>query len=120
VFNSDDASLISIGSKGLSIFLMMLPIIGVAIVGSNYFQAIAQAKLSMILSLLRQVILLIPLILILPHYYQLTGVWMAQPVADLLSTIITVLVVFKEMRKLNKVENINPKDNMDLIRAEEY
>lgn len=120
VFNSDDAALITIGSKGLSIFLMMLPIIGVAIVGSNYFQAVAKAKLSMILSLLRQVILLIPLILVLPHFYQLTGVWMAQPVADLLSTIITVLVVFKEMRKLNKVENINSKDNMDLIGVEEY
>ncbi|HAX74143.1 MAG TPA: MATE family efflux transporter, partial [Firmicutes bacterium] len=57
--------------------------------GSSYFQSIGKAKIAMFLSLLRQLILLLPLFLILPTFLDLNGVWLAQPVADLLAFIIT-------------------------------
>lgn len=109
VFNNTDENLIQMGSQGLRILLIMLPIIGFAIVCTNYFQAIAKAKLSMILSLLRQVILLIPLIIILPNKFELKGVWMAQPIADLTSAIVVGIFIFKEIKgmKENEVKEID-------------
>lgn len=102
IFNTTDENLINMGSKGLSIFLLMLPIVGVAVVGTNYYTAVAKAKLSMLLSLLRQVILLIPLIAILPKFFGLTGVWMAQPVADFFTTLITAIMIIIEMKKISR------------------
>jgi putative MATE family efflux protein len=101
VFNNGDVDAINMGAHGLRIFLIFLPLIGFGVVGANLFQAIAKAKTAMILSLLRQVILLIPMIIILPYFFQITGVWMAQAVSDLLSTLITIYVVAKELKRMN-------------------
>jgi Na+-driven multidrug efflux pump len=107
MFNKTDANLISIGSKGLAIFHMVFPIVGVAIVGTQYFTSVGKAKLSMFLGLLRQVLILIPLILILPKFYGVDGVWIAQPVADVITTIVTVAAIMVEMKKLNNNEEQN-------------
>ena len=120
IFNTSDNTLIDIGSKGLSIFLLMMPIVGATIVCTNYFQAIAKAKLSMVLSLLRQVIFLIPLILILPNHFQLTGVWMAQPIADLFATLTTAVVVIKEIKSINKLEKTDNNEYINCNAVEEY
>lgn len=106
IFNTSDARFISIGSRGISIFLMMLPIVGIQIVFTNYFQAVGKAKHSMFLSLLRQVILLIPLILILPNFFNLDGVWMAGAASDLGSCIITFILMIREVKKLNNTQII--------------
>ena len=58
----------------------MLIFVSVSIVGSNFFQSIGKARLAIVLSLLRQLILLVPLILILPRLMGLDGVWLAQPI----------------------------------------
>ncbi|NMM62948.1 MATE family efflux transporter [Clostridium sp. P21] len=100
IFNTSDQRLISIGAKGLRIDLLFFPIVGSSIVCTNYFQAIAKAKLSTILSLLRQVIMIIPLLIILPPFFKLDGVWMAQPIADVLSTVITLILAVKQMKTL--------------------
>ena len=73
---------------------------------SNYFQSIGQAKVSMFLSLLRQVILLIPCLLILPHIggLGLTGVWLAGPVADGLASLITGIIFFRSVRGLKEAK----------------
>ncbi|MDP4090444.1 MAG: MATE family efflux transporter [Bacillota bacterium] len=101
VFNNNSADLISMGTRGLAIFHVLLPIVGFTIVCTNYFTAVAKAKLSMLLGLLRQVIVLIPLIIILPKFFRLDGIWMAQPCADFITTVITALFIVTEMRKLN-------------------
>ena len=59
----------------------------------------------MVLSLLRQVIILIPMILILPKFLGLDGVWFAQPTADAISSILTAIVIFKEFRSYEKTED---------------
>ncbi|NLK97898.1 MAG: MATE family efflux transporter [Epulopiscium sp.] len=101
IFN-DDPELLRIGSSGIRVYLAMMPIIGFQIVSANYFQAIGKAKISMFLSLLRQVTLLIPLLLILPPIFGLTGVWLSAPTADFISSIITGIYVWRDMRKLDE------------------
>jgi Na+-driven multidrug efflux pump len=67
--------------------------------GSNYFLAIGEGKAAMFLSLLRQVLLLIPLIMIFSSAYGLTGIWLAQPICDIIAAIVTVLMVQKSLSK---------------------
>lgn len=75
----------------MKIFLAMLPLVGFQIVSSNYFQAVGKAPKSMFLSLLRQVIVLIPMLIILPKYLGLTGVWLAGPISDFTASIVTAV-----------------------------
>lgn len=104
IFNKDP-KFMDISVKGLRIYLLMLPIVGISITGTNYIQSIGEAKTAMILSLLRQVILLIPFIVILPRIFNLglNGVWIAQPLSDLIASILTGIILLKHMR--NKEEN---------------
>ncbi len=97
MFNSD-AELVKISVDGIRKYLFMMPLIGMSMIGSNYIQSIGNAKQSMFLGLLRQVILLVPMMLILPKFLGLDGVWFSQPVADVISFIITFIVVSKEVK----------------------
>lgn len=97
-FNKDE-ELMKIAVVGLRTYLLMLPIAAISITGSNYFQSIGSVKKAMLLSLLRQIILLIPLLIILPKSLDLTGVWLAQPVSDFLSTTITLVFIILEFKK---------------------
>lgn len=109
LFGKNEAELIAVGSHGIKIFLSMLPVIGFQVVSSNYFQAVGKPKYSIFLSLSRQVIVLIPMLLILPNIFKLNGVWMAGPVSDLIASIITAIFLLREMHKLNHLhfeENI--------------
>lgn len=99
VFVGNNMDLVNLGSRGLRIDLIVLPILGFQILGANYFQAINEAKTSMILSILRQVIVLIPLILILPMFLQLDGLWFSQPCADIIATALTAFFLCKSIKK---------------------
>jgi putative MATE family efflux protein len=101
IFISGEGSvLLSIGSRGIRMYLIMLPIIGFQIVSANYFQAVGKAKISIFLSLSRQVIVLLPLILVLPQIFKLDGVWMAGPSSDFIASFITAIFLIREIRKL--------------------
>lgn len=100
MFN-DDPELISVATVGMRTFLVMMPIIGFQIISSNYFQAVGKAPKSMFLGLLRQVIILIPMLLILPQFFGLMGVWYAGPTADLIASLVTALFLVIEMRHLD-------------------
>lgn len=103
LFNNDSAELMSIGVEGLKIFLLALPLVGFQIIMGNYYQSIGKAGLATFLSLLRQVIVLIPLLFILPNYFGLRGVWMASPISDTVSAIIAMIFAIREFRKINKL-----------------
>ena len=109
IFNRDE-QLVGIASTGMRIFLFMLPVVGAQVISSNYFQSIGKAKISMFLSLLRQVILLIPCLIILPEIFGLTGVWLAGAVADGVSSLITLIIFFMSVRKLKDKEEIVAKE----------
>lgn len=106
LFGKNERELISVGSKAIRIYLSMLPIIGFQIVSSNYFQATGKPKQAMLLSLSRQVIILIPALIILPRIFQLNGVWMAGPVSDLISSIITAKFLLNDLKQLDSEKTI--------------
>jgi Na+-driven multidrug efflux pump len=103
MFNREDLELLTMGSRGLRIYMFMLPIVGAQIISSNYFQATGKPLLSMILSLSRQVLFLIPAVLILPRLFDLglTGVWIAGPTADFLAFLVASVLLLREMRQLD-------------------
>ena len=112
MFNSDP-ELVSIATSGMKIFLFMIPVTGMQIISSNYFQLIGKAKISMFLSLLRQVILLIPCLLILPNIplfngkpLGLTGIWLSGAISDGLSSLITLIIFYSSVKKLNKNKEV--------------
>ena len=106
LFNKDK-ELIEIGTRGIRIFMIMLPIVGMQIVITNYFQAVGKASKAILLSLTRQVLFLIPLVLILPTFFKLDGIWMAGPIADFSSSLLAIVLLVKEFRYLqNKHDKI--------------
>lgn len=114
MFNKSDADLTAITVHGMKIFMIMFPIIGFQIVSSNFFQAIGKAKISMFLSLLRQVIILIPMLIILPNMFKLDGVWMAAPVSDTAASILTAIFLIIEMKKLSENRGVQTNTNMSM------
>lgn len=102
MFNSKDSELISFGTMAIDKVLMFLPIIGFQIVSSNYFQAIGKPKYSAFLGLSRQVLILIPALLLLPIFFGLQGVLYAGPLSDVISAVVTGTFVFFEMKKLDE------------------
>lgn len=101
LFNRTDESLLNFGTRAISIYLIFLPIIGFQIVSANYFQAVGKPKHAAFLSLSRQVLVLIPALLILPKFFGLDGLLMAGPTADLTSSVITGTFLFRELRHLD-------------------
>ena len=98
---TNDSDLLKLAVNGMSVYSITLPILGICILGTMYFQSIGSAKKSMLLSLLRQVIILIPVIFVAPKIYGLKGVWISQPIADIISTLIVAVFLFIELRKSN-------------------
>lgn len=105
VFN-DDPELLRIGTRGIRIFLIMLPVIGMQIVVTNYFQSIGKAAMAILLSLTRQVLFLIPLIIILPRVFGLTGVWVAGPVSDFFAAALAGVLLYLELCRLNRNQEV--------------
>lgn len=96
---TNNSELSNIAINGIKIYTVMLPSIGISILGAVYFQSIGNAKVSVILSLLRQVIILIPAITIVPKIYGLNGVWVSQPISDLLAMAIVCIFLINEFKK---------------------
>jgi len=82
------------------------PIIAVQLIGAAYFQAVGKAIPALLLTLTRQGFFFIPLIFILPKFYGALGVWIAFPVSDVLSTIVTAYFLHREMKLNLKTEAV--------------
>lgn len=106
LFNKDK-ELIEIGTRGITIYLLLLPIDGIQIVITNYFQAIGKASRAIFLSLTRQVLFLIPLVLILPSFFQLDGIWMSGPISDFLSAMLAISFLIREFRYLQRKHDLS-------------
>ena len=79
----------------------MMPVVGFQIVSASYFQAVGKPREALLLMLSRQVLMLIPAMLILPHFFGLDGVWAALPTADGCSSIASGLWLWFELRRLD-------------------
>jgi len=103
LFNSTDAGLLDFGKDGLRLGLMALPFVGFQVVAGNFFQSMGQARIAVLLTLLRQVIILIPLLFILPNYFGLRGIWLSMPISDFCSAIIVVFFLTYQWKRLNRL-----------------
>ncbi len=102
LFGGGDAQFISFAVKCLRIYLFGVFCAGFQIISTNYFQATSQPVKASVLSMLRQLLLLIPLLLILPLFFGLDGILFAGPAADICSALIVLGFILPEMRKLNR------------------
>lgn len=98
-FTSDPA-LIAAGDHALSICLWAFPVVGFQVIATAFFQSIGKAGKSIFLSLSRQVIFLIPLLLFLPKRLGLSGVWMSFPLSDIAATVATTALVLWQLHQL--------------------
>lgn len=101
-----DQELISATVNALSISLTLFYVVGFQIVATTFLQSIGLAGKSIFLSLVRQVIFLIPFLMILPKSFGLDGVWASFPTADVFSTTTAALMIWWEMRQLGKRERL--------------
>ena len=97
-----DATLIGIAANALRITGCMFPIVGYQMVTTNFFQCIGKVKVSIFLSLSRQLIFLLPMLWLLPHFFQLNGVWFSMPTSDLLASVVTAWVMVRYMRMFKR------------------
>ena len=102
---SQDELLLNQGVIAMRLMVIAFPVVGFQIIGAAVFQALGKAMPSFILSMSRQVLFLIPLLLILPHFYSLSGVWSSFPLADILSSIFTFWFLYVNLKKLGTLEH---------------
>lgn len=99
---STDSALVYQGTHAMKLVFIAFWLVGFHIVGSTIFQAIGKAIPTFILATSRQVLFLIPLVFILSHFFQLDGIWLAFPIADTLSFIVTLVMAIPRMREFKR------------------
>ena len=95
-----DKSMIAIARDGFRIFFLFYPFVGSQIVIQNYFQSIGMPKLSIFLSLTRQLIFLLPLLWLLPPHYGVDGVWIAMCSSDFIAFALAAATVIVMNRRI--------------------
>ena len=98
MFN-DEVEVITLGTKAIRIWFICLPVLGIQIMAANYFQCIGKIKVASILNLLRQIIILIPVMLLLSSLIGLDGIFIAVPIADFSAFVITVILFIQSLKK---------------------
>jgi putative MATE family efflux protein len=120
LFARNNSDLIELGSYAIRRFLVMLPLIGVVIIGSYYYQATGRPMISLFLSMTRQVLILLPLIIVLPLFLGLDGIWIAGPISDTGAFLATSTLLFFEFRRLRrKAETTSAPDPKELFHQDD-
>lgn len=99
MFLSPQSETFGVAVNGLRLFIIMLPLLCINFMGITFYQSTARGTLSIILGLLRQIVFLVPIVLVLPKYFGLTGVWLSAPIADALAIIITAVILIRDYSK---------------------
>ena len=99
---TNDKKLIDLAVEGLRIVFIFFPIVGFQMVTSNFFQSIGMSGKAIFLSMTRQVLFLIPCLLILPQLFGVRGVWFSMPSADLVASIVSVFMLSSQFRQFKK------------------
>lgn len=107
IFTSEP-QLIERSAWAMRVMCMFMPVIGFQLVTTNFFQSIGKVNRSIFLSLTRQVLMLIPLLIILPRFYGVEGVWYSMPISDVVAAMLTVVTLVLQFRewKQEKTNNI--------------
>jgi putative MATE family efflux protein len=110
---ADGTEMLDIAERGLRLFTIMFPIVGLQMIGTNFFQSLGLVKKSIILSLSRQLLMLLPSLYLLPIWIGTDGVWLSFPVSDFLSTILTVILLRRLFRKFNALHDGDSAKSLD-------
>ena len=100
-----DPELSSLSSRALRITMLVFPIVGFQMLSTNFFQSLGMVKKSVILSLSRQILFLLPLLYALPKWYGADGVWASFPISDVLATILSIYMLGRLFRKFNRLKD---------------
>ena len=107
-----DATMIAMARTAYRVYFVIYPVVGAQIVIQNYFQSIGKPKISIFLSLTRQLLFLLPMLYVLPKYYGVDGVWASMTASDGLAFAVAVIVLWYTSRKFAKeYSNTNAQDN---------
>ena len=104
IFTHDEA-LLNMSEEGLRILTIGFPIVGFQMIGTNFFQCLGMVKKSIILSLSRQLLFLLPLLYCLPLWMGANGVWMSFPISDVLSALLTAILLRRLFKKFNMLKD---------------
>lgn len=107
---TNNEELLKEAAHALRVMNLVVPIIGFQMITIGFFQSIGKAGISIFLSLTRQLLFLVPLLLILPNFFGLEGIWYSVPIADGTAAITAAIVLIYHMRKFKmrgKLENSN-------------
>lgn len=97
---SPDAAMITEGAPIVRLVVICMPFVGLQMVGGSFFQALGRARPAFLLTLSRQVLVLLPLIFVLPHFFGMTGLWVSFPIADFVSATLGITLLVGAMRSL--------------------
>ena len=107
---TDSDHLIDLAVDGLRITVIMFPFVGAQIVIGNFFQSIGKAKISIFLSLTRQLLYLLPCLLLFPNWWGLKGIWISMPVSDALAfitAVVSLIIYIKKVSKQHPIEGVS-------------
>jgi putative MATE family efflux protein len=117
---STDGNLIAMGARATRWLVLGLPLVGYQNIGTSLFQAIGKSKPAIFLAFTRQVLFLIPIVILFSHFFGLQGVWLSFPITDVVSFIVTYFMVARELRILDRVlgqkqfEGLPPQPAMEI------
>ena len=100
-----DEELVALSAKALRILTIAFPIVGFQMIATNFFQSLGMVKKSIILSLSRQILFLLPLLYALPLMLDADGVWISYPISDTLATILTIFMLGRLFKKFNRLND---------------
>ena len=104
---TENPQLIELGVHAMDIFFNFIPLVGLQMISASYFQAVGKPNQATILGLSRQVFIFIPILLILPRFWGLKGVWWSVPFSDIGAFILTGIWLWVEIKQLNKTKDLH-------------
>ena len=102
---TQDEQLMSLSAKALRIMTMIFPIVGFQMIATNFFQSLGMVRKSVILSLSRQILFLLPLLYLLPKWFDADGVWMSFPISDGMATLLTIFMLGRLFNKFSMLKD---------------
>ena len=109
-----EEKLLDLSSQSMKLLTIMFPVVGFQMIGTNFFQSLGMVKKSIILSLSRQILFLLPALYLLPLWIENSGredleasmgVWLSFPISDLLSALLTAILLIRLFRKFNRLKD---------------
>ena len=113
LFLRNTPELAPLAERAIRIFMLMFPGVGITVITANYFQATGRGTIALMMTMIRQVVVLIPLYCVLPIFWGFDGIWVATPISDAVATAIACGFILYEFRRLTQLttfpKNTEPK-----------